>query len=44
MNREIGIDMDEYRWICGYENILVLMYRYNGIDIEVMEEKIEIYR
>lgn len=27
MNREIGMDMYEYRWICGYEDILVLVYR-----------------
>lgn len=36
MNREIGMDMYEYRWICGYEDILVLVYRYSGIDIGMM--------
>lgn len=33
MNREIGMGMCEYRCICGYEDILVLMYRYSDIDI-----------
>lgn len=36
MNREIGMDMCEYRWICKYEDILVLVYRYDGIDIGMM--------
>lgn len=27
MNREIGMGMDVYRWICEYGNILVLVYR-----------------
>ena len=45
MNREIGMDMDEYRWICGYEDILVLVYRYKRIDIGMIREegKREIY-
>lgn len=38
MNSEIGIDMYEYKWICGYEDILVLVYRYSGIDIGMMEK------
>ena len=39
MNREIGIDMYEYKWICGYEDILVLVYRQKGIDIGMMEKE-----
>lgn len=44
MNREIGMCMYEYRCICEYENILVLVYRYSGIDIGIVGKKIEIYR
>lgn len=47
MNREIELDMDEYEWICEYEDILVLVYRYSGIDIGVMGEegeKMKVYR
>ena len=47
MNREIGLDMDEYKWICEYGDILILVYRYSGIDIGVVGEegeKIKIYR
>lgn len=36
MNSEIGMGMDEYRCICEYENILVLVYRYSGIDIGIV--------
>lgn len=39
MNREIGMDMYEYRWICGYEDILVLVYRYDEIDIGIVKKR-----
>lgn len=39
MNREIGMGMDEYICICEYENILVLVYRYSGIDIGIVRKR-----
>ena len=39
MNREIGMDMCEYRWICGYEDILVLVYRQKRGDIGMMRKR-----
>lgn len=39
MNREIGMGMDVYRCICEYEDILVLVYRYSGIDIGIVRKR-----
>ena len=39
MNREIGMDMYEYRWMCGYEDILVLVYRQKRGDIGMKGKK-----
>ena len=41
------MDMDVYEWICEYGDILVLVYRYDEIDIGMMEgrgELIKVYR
>lgn len=39
MNSENGMGMCEYRCICEYGNILVLMYRYSGIDIGIVRKR-----
>lgn len=31
--------MDVYRCICEYEDILVLVYRYSGIDIGIVRKR-----
>lgn len=39
MNRENGMDMDEYRCICEYGNILVLVYRQKRVDIGMVKKR-----